>query len=87
MSVELPTLISAPRRDAGWPAEVLITVFYGFTLASIALVGQVYQLTAPAYQALLENGARVRWTDLRMTLRDRPEPRAARGVLWSNWEI
>jgi uncharacterized membrane protein len=43
----------AVRRDAGWPAEVLITVFYGFTLASIALVGQVYQLTAPAYQALL----------------------------------
>jgi len=36
----------AVRRDAGWPAEVLITVFYGFTLASIALVGQVYQLTA-----------------------------------------
>ena len=43
----------AVRRDAGWPAEVLVTVFYGFTLASIALVGQVYQLTAPAYQALL----------------------------------
>jgi hypothetical protein len=43
----------AVRRDAGWPTEVLITVFYGFTLASIALVGQVYQLTAPAYQALL----------------------------------
>jgi hypothetical protein len=43
----------AVRRNAGWPAEVLITVFYGFTLASIALVGQVYQLTAPAYQALL----------------------------------
>ena len=43
----------AVRREAGWPAEVLITVFYGFTLASIALVGQVYQLTAPAYQALL----------------------------------
>ena len=43
----------AVRREAGWPAEVLITVFYGFTLASIALVGQVYQLTAPMYQALL----------------------------------
>src|SRR5262249_58559818 len=43
----------AVRRDAGWSAEVLITVFYGFTLASIALVGQVYQFTAPTYQALL----------------------------------
>src|SRR4029077_1067796 len=27
--------------------------FWGFTLASIALVGQVYQLTSPMYQALL----------------------------------
>src|SRR5262245_24447046 len=43
----------AVRRRAGWPAEVLITLFYGFTLASIALVGQVYQLTAPMYQALV----------------------------------
>src|SRR5262249_4465408 len=43
----------AVRRGLGWPAEVLITLFYGFTLASIALVGQVYQLTAPMYQALL----------------------------------
>src|SRR5262245_38248048 len=43
----------AVRRDAGWPAEVLITVFYGFTLASIAVVGQASPLTAPAYQALL----------------------------------
>ena len=34
-------------------SEVLITLFYGFTLASIALVGQVYQLDAPAYQGLL----------------------------------
>ena len=43
----------AVRRGAGWPVEVLVTVFWGFTLASIALVGQVYQLTAPMYQALL----------------------------------
>jgi len=33
--------------------EVLITVFYGFTLASLALVGQIYQLDTPTYQALL----------------------------------
>ena len=43
----------AVRRGPGWPAEVLITLFYGFTLASIALVGQVYQLNAPMYQGLL----------------------------------
>jgi uncharacterized membrane protein len=43
----------AVRRDAGWLREVLITLFYGFTLASIGLVGQVYQLTSPTYQGLL----------------------------------
>jgi uncharacterized membrane protein len=33
--------------------DVLVTVFYGFTLASLALVGQIYQLDTPTYQALL----------------------------------
>jgi uncharacterized membrane protein len=33
--------------------EVMVTLFYGFTLASLALVGQVYQLGTPTYQALL----------------------------------
>ncbi len=33
--------------------EVLVCVFYGFTLASLALVGQVYQLGTPTYQGLL----------------------------------
>ncbi|HET8937288.1 MAG TPA: DUF2157 domain-containing protein [Polyangiales bacterium] len=33
--------------------EALITIFYGYTLASLALVGQIYQLNSPPYQALL----------------------------------
>jgi uncharacterized membrane protein len=41
------------RRGNSWWSEVLITLFYGFTLASIGLVGQVYHLDAPAYQGLL----------------------------------
>ncbi|HTU62454.1 MAG TPA: DUF2157 domain-containing protein, partial [Polyangiales bacterium] len=38
----------------GWrlAREALITVFYGYTLASLALVGQIYQLDSPTYQAL-----------------------------------
>jgi len=32
--------------------EALITIFYGYTLASLALVGQIYQLDSPTYQAL-----------------------------------
>ena len=39
------------------------------------------------YRALIAAGARVRWTDLRMTYAGYPEPKAAKGVLLSNWEI
>jgi GNAT superfamily N-acetyltransferase len=39
------------------------------------------------YQRLIAIGARVRWTDLRMTLAGYPEPHAASGVVLSNWEI
>jgi len=39
------------------------------------------------YRALVRDGFRVRWSDLRMTLAEYPEARPARGVLWSNWEI
>lgn len=42
---------------------------------------------ASAYQRLIALGARVRWTDLRMVLASRPERQAARGIVWSNWEI
>ena len=38
------------------------------------------------YNQLVRRGARVRWTDLRMTLIDKPEPSHA-GVILSNWEI
>jgi uncharacterized membrane protein len=34
-------------------SEVLVTLLYGYTLASLALVGQIYQLGTPTYQALL----------------------------------
>ncbi|HEU4828071.1 MAG TPA: GNAT family N-acetyltransferase [Gemmatimonadales bacterium] len=41
---------------------------------------------AEAYLQLVSQGFRVHWTDLRMTLSDRPERRGA-GVVMSNWEI
>jgi GNAT superfamily N-acetyltransferase len=40
-----------------------------------------------AYTRLVQLGARVRWTDLRMTLAGHAESRAARGLVLSNWEI
>jgi GNAT superfamily N-acetyltransferase len=40
-----------------------------------------------AYARLIALGARVRWTDLRMTAAGYPELRASAGVVLSNWEI
>ena len=40
-----------------------------------------------AYRALVGRGARVRWTDLRMTVDGFPEPVAGEGLVLSNWEI
>jgi GNAT superfamily N-acetyltransferase len=40
-----------------------------------------------AYQRLIAMGARVRWTDLRMSLADFEERRPPQGMILSNWEI
>ena len=42
---------------------------------------------ADAYQMLVAAGARVRWTDLRMTLAGSAEVIPTRGAVFSNWEI
>lgn len=39
------------------------------------------------YRALMERGARVRWTDLRMSLDGYGERKSKEGVIMSNWEI
>ena len=39
------------------------------------------------YGDLIDLGFRIHWTDLRMTLHDRPEQRPSQGVVMSNWEI
>jgi GNAT superfamily N-acetyltransferase len=40
-----------------------------------------------AYHRLVAMRARIRWSDLRMTLQNYPERRAERGIVLSNWEI
>jgi hypothetical protein len=39
------------------------------------------------FRRLVTMGARVRWTDLRMSLAGYAEARPARGIVLSNWEI
>jgi uncharacterized membrane protein len=41
------------RRGAGWVREAAIVVLYALVLASIALIGQVYQLGGQTHEALL----------------------------------
>lgn len=40
------------ERGGGWGAEALLIVYYLFVLASIGLIGQVYQLGSPLHTAL-----------------------------------
>lgn len=40
-----------------------------------------------SYRRLIARGARVRWTDLRMTVAGKEERRASTGIVLSNWEI
>jgi hypothetical protein len=40
-----------------------------------------------AYERLIAMGARVRWTDLRMTLSGADEVMPKGGIVWSNWEV
>lgn len=41
------------RRGIGWARETAIVILYGLVLASIALIGQVYQLGGEPHEALL----------------------------------
>ncbi len=41
----------------------------------------------PAFRSLVAHGARVRWTDLRMTLTGFEDPLPTSGIVLSNWEI
>lgn len=55
----------------------------GTRAASVRVQGEY----PDAYRQLVNGGARVRWTDLRMTLAGYAESRPERGMLLSNWEI
>jgi len=41
------------RASPGWTRETLIIVYYGFVLASMSLIGQIYHLDSGTWRALL----------------------------------
>lgn len=45
--------IFVARSEPGWRRELGVVVYYGFVLASIALIGQVYHLSSPLWQPFL----------------------------------
>lgn len=55
----------------------------GALRAAVRVQGEFPEL----FRVMVAHGARVRWTDLRMTLSDHREPAAASGYALSNWEI
>ena len=80
-------ILKLVARDVGLATAVIAAVereAAGMSLGRIALRCQTRY--ADLYAALIGDGYRVQWTDLRMTLAGRPEFER-HGVLLSNWEI
>lgn len=76
------------RRGPGWARETAIVALYGLVLASIALIGQVYQLGGRAHEALLA------WTVLTALLMTRARSGFAATVwifglqtTWAVWAV
>lgn len=73
---DVETLLDVLDAAAAWARR----------LAVRRLAVRVQTAYRDAFQALVQRGYRVRWSDLRMTLEGYGEKMAA-GVVWSNWEI
>jgi GNAT superfamily N-acetyltransferase len=78
-------LVLGPRADLRTAVVCLADFARRNGTRRVAFRAQTEYLQA--YRSLIALGAHIRWTDLRMTLTDRPEPKAEGGVVWSNWEI
>lgn len=84
---ELRVLKLVARREEDF--ETLVTMLSdharrsGTRRVALRLQGQY----GGAYRRLMRRGARVRWSDLRMTLDGFPEKIPEKGIVLSNWEI
>jgi GNAT superfamily N-acetyltransferase len=84
---EMRVLKLALEREEDLPRLADVLMDYARRSGTRRVALRVQTEFIGAYQALIDLGARVRWTDLRMTLADMPERPPQRGVVWSNWEI
>jgi GNAT superfamily N-acetyltransferase len=84
---EMRVLKLALEREEDLPRLADVLVDYARRSGTRRVALRVQTEFLRAYQELIDLGARVRWTDLRMTLADMPERPPQCGVIWSNWEI
>jgi hypothetical protein len=84
---ELRVLKLALAREVDLDPMVRALADYARRCGARRVALRVQSEYTTAYARLIALGARVRWTDLRMTLATAPERRAEQGIVWSNWEV
>jgi GNAT superfamily N-acetyltransferase len=84
---ELRVLKMVLREEDAAPAMAAALADAAYRCGTLRAAIRVQAEYAVTYRHLIELGARVRWTDLRMSLDGHCERRAATGAVLSNWEI
>ena len=85
---EMRVLKMVARTEADFDALVTQLCAHARVKASRRVAIRVQGQYTDVYRRLMARGARVRWTDLRMSVHDYAESRPANaGVVLSNWEI
>jgi GNAT superfamily N-acetyltransferase len=84
---ELRVLKLVLEREADLGAMMMLLADYARRTGVRRVAMRVQGGYVSAYERLIAMGARVRWTDLRMTLGGADEVMAKGGIVWSNWEV
>jgi GNAT superfamily N-acetyltransferase len=84
---ELRVLKLVAREDADFDLLVTVLADHARRSGTRRVALRLQGAYPEAYRRLIARGARVRWTDLRMSLEEYAEKRSEQGVVLSNWEI
>lgn len=84
---ELRVLKLVALNDADFDLLVTVLADHARRSGTRRVALRVQGAYPEAYRRLISRGARVRWTDLRMSLDGYGEKRSEHGVVLSNWEI
>jgi GNAT superfamily N-acetyltransferase len=84
---ELRVLKLVLARESDLGALVRLIADYARRTGTRRVALRVQSEYAGAYERLIALGARIRWTDLRMTLASAAESPGRAGIVWSNWEV